>query len=297
MGARLRGGLDELVAAHPEQLAERRGLGLMQALETRSDALGFELTKQCFGHGLLAIFAFNQQSTLQIMPPLIISAEEVDEVLERLDGGGGDGCLRRLRYSDLGASTLRPLSVAGRDPVGSPRRCACGVRADAVGSATRGAMDMLQSDVTVTQEDLDRRGSRRPAGCRRTPGPSARWCCARREARRRRAAAADRGPLDDVSYPTLARSARDIARGLIALGIEPGDHVSILANTRPEWTVADMARLLRRRRRGADLPHQLTRGVPVRPRPLRRARGVLRGRRAAREGPGACATRVPRCAR
>jgi 4-aminobutyrate aminotransferase-like enzyme len=58
----------------------------MRALETRSEALGFELTKRCFAHGLLAIFAFNRQSTLQIMPPLTITAEEVDELLERLGG-------------------------------------------------------------------------------------------------------------------------------------------------------------------------------------------------------------------
>jgi acetylornithine/succinyldiaminopimelate/putrescine aminotransferase len=85
MGGRLADGLDEIVARYPEQLSGRHGLGLMQALETRSDRLGFELTKSCFGHGLLAIFAFNHQSTLQIMPPLIISPEEIDEVLERLD--------------------------------------------------------------------------------------------------------------------------------------------------------------------------------------------------------------------
>lgn len=85
MGVRLAAGLDEIVGRHPERLAERHGLGLMQALDTRSDRLGFELTKSCFQHGLLAIFAFNHQSTLQIMPPLIITAEEVDEVLERLD--------------------------------------------------------------------------------------------------------------------------------------------------------------------------------------------------------------------
>ncbi|HEY7629477.1 MAG TPA: aminotransferase class III-fold pyridoxal phosphate-dependent enzyme [Thermoleophilaceae bacterium] len=85
MGSRLAAGLDELVARYPECLAGRHGLGLMQALDTHSDRLGFELTKACFGHGLLAIFAFNKQSTLQIMPPLVISAEEVDEVLERLD--------------------------------------------------------------------------------------------------------------------------------------------------------------------------------------------------------------------
>jgi 4-aminobutyrate aminotransferase-like enzyme len=56
----------------------------MRALDTQSAELGLELTKQCFAHGLLAIFAFNNQSTLQVMPPLVISAEEVDEVLDRL---------------------------------------------------------------------------------------------------------------------------------------------------------------------------------------------------------------------
>jgi long-chain acyl-CoA synthetase len=44
----------------------------------------------------------------------------------------------------------------------------------------------------------------------------------------------------EISYAELAGSARDIARSLIALGVEPGDRVAILANTRPEWTVADM---------------------------------------------------------
>ncbi|HSD80062.1 MAG TPA: aspartate aminotransferase family protein [Solirubrobacteraceae bacterium] len=84
VGERLGAGMDALVARWPDRLAGQRGLGLMRALETRSDALGFELTKRCFAHGLLAIFAFNRQSTLQVMPPLTITAEEVDEVLERL---------------------------------------------------------------------------------------------------------------------------------------------------------------------------------------------------------------------
>ncbi|MGZ6641583.1 MAG: AMP-dependent synthetase/ligase [Solirubrobacteraceae bacterium] len=44
----------------------------------------------------------------------------------------------------------------------------------------------------------------------------------------------------EVSYAGLARAAREIARGLVALGVEPGERVSIMANTRPEWTVADM---------------------------------------------------------
>jgi putrescine aminotransferase len=85
MGERLAAGFDDLVARHPEQLTGHRGLGLMRALDTHSDAMGLELTKQCFAHGLLAIFAFNRQATLQVMPPLTITEAEVDEVLERLD--------------------------------------------------------------------------------------------------------------------------------------------------------------------------------------------------------------------
>src|SRR5512132_25215 len=44
----------------------------------------------------------------------------------------------------------------------------------------------------------------------------------------------------EISYSELAASARDVARGLMALGVAAGDRVAILANTRPEWTVADM---------------------------------------------------------
>ena len=85
MGERLAAGFDDLVARRPAQLAGHHGLGLMRALDTHSDAMGLELTKQCFAHGLLAIFAFNRQATLQVMPPLTITEAEVDEVLERLD--------------------------------------------------------------------------------------------------------------------------------------------------------------------------------------------------------------------
>ncbi len=84
MGARLRAGMEALVERHPDRLLGVRGLGLMLALDTCSDALGFELTQECFRHGLLAIFAFNRQSALQVMPPLTIEPEEIDEVLQRL---------------------------------------------------------------------------------------------------------------------------------------------------------------------------------------------------------------------
>ena len=47
------------------------------------------------------------------------------------------------------------------------------------------------------------------------------------------------GVWRETSYRQLVTSARDIGRGLIALGIEPGERVSILADTRAEWTIAD----------------------------------------------------------
>ncbi|MGA2010351.1 MAG: long-chain fatty acid--CoA ligase [Solirubrobacteraceae bacterium] len=43
-----------------------------------------------------------------------------------------------------------------------------------------------------------------------------------------------------VTYGALVERARLIARGLIALGIKPGDRVSILGSTRAEWTLCDL---------------------------------------------------------
>jgi long-chain acyl-CoA synthetase len=52
-------------------------------------------------------------------------------------------------------------------------------------------------------------------------------------------------PLDtrsggELTYPQLADTVMEVARGLIALGIRPGDRVAILAGTRAEWTIADL---------------------------------------------------------
>jgi long-chain acyl-CoA synthetase len=44
-----------------------------------------------------------------------------------------------------------------------------------------------------------------------------------------------------TSYPELGADTRALAKGLIALGVAPGDRVAILSNTRAEWTLADFA--------------------------------------------------------
>jgi long-chain acyl-CoA synthetase len=45
------------------------------------------------------------------------------------------------------------------------------------------------------------------------------------------------------SYTEVGDSVRALAKGLMALGVEKGDKVSILGNTRPEWTYHDFAAL------------------------------------------------------
>jgi long-chain acyl-CoA synthetase len=49
------------------------------------------------------------------------------------------------------------------------------------------------------------------------------------------------GAWQDVSYTQLAEVVQEIGLGLIDLGLEAGERICILANTRPEWSYADLA--------------------------------------------------------
>jgi long-chain acyl-CoA synthetase len=49
------------------------------------------------------------------------------------------------------------------------------------------------------------------------------------------------GDWRDVTFAEIGEVVREIALGLIDLGIEPGERVSLLCNTRPEWTYCDFA--------------------------------------------------------
>jgi long-chain acyl-CoA synthetase len=48
------------------------------------------------------------------------------------------------------------------------------------------------------------------------------------------------GAWQDVSWAQLAQEGEETAWGLVALGVKKGEMVSIIANTRVEWTVADL---------------------------------------------------------
>jgi long-chain acyl-CoA synthetase len=49
------------------------------------------------------------------------------------------------------------------------------------------------------------------------------------------------GAWHDVSFAEVGRIVSEIGRGLVDLGIQPGERVSLLCSTRPEWTYVDFA--------------------------------------------------------
>src|SRR3954470_5689174 len=51
------------------------------------------------------------------------------------------------------------------------------------------------------------------------------------------------GAWVDRSFQQVLEIAKPLGLGLVALGVEKGDRVSILGNTRPEWTYFDYAAL------------------------------------------------------
>ena len=62
------------------------------------------------------------------------------------------------------------------------------------------------------------------------------------------------------TFSEVSDTVRDLSLGLIGLGVEKGDKVSILANTRAEWTYFDFAALTAGAVGRPDLPDQLPRG-------------------------------------
>ena len=96
------------------------------------------------------------------------------------------------------------------------------------------------------------------------------------------------GEWHTVSYEELGRAVSEIARGLIDLGIEPGERVSLLCSDAARVDLVGLRHLERRRGRRADLPDQRAERVRVGRGQLGVGGGHLRGRHPAgqdRRGP------------
>jgi 4-aminobutyrate aminotransferase len=80
-GEQVRHGLREL-AAHDAGVADVRGLGLMNAIQFRDAARVAAIQKHCLDEGRLVLMnAGTYADTLRLMPPLVVTAAEVDTAL------------------------------------------------------------------------------------------------------------------------------------------------------------------------------------------------------------------------
>ncbi len=77
--------IEGLRVKHSPFLVKLRQLGLMMGLELKDEICGPLLTKTAYDQDLLLIYANNDPRVCQLLPPLTMSLEEVDWVIERLD--------------------------------------------------------------------------------------------------------------------------------------------------------------------------------------------------------------------
>jgi len=80
-----RAGVSGLIERHRGFLRGLRQLGLLIGLELRDELCGPILTRTAYDHDLLLVYANNDPSVCQLLPPLVMPKDDVPWVIERLD--------------------------------------------------------------------------------------------------------------------------------------------------------------------------------------------------------------------
>ncbi|WP_017755096.1 putrescine aminotransferase [Calidifontibacillus oryziterrae] len=75
--------LQDVALAHQDKVLEIRGKGLLIGVEFHSDEIGYEVSKGLFDNGVLVAGTLVNSKTFRIEPPLTISYDEVDEVINK----------------------------------------------------------------------------------------------------------------------------------------------------------------------------------------------------------------------
>ncbi len=81
---RFQAGIAGLTAKH-DILENLRQLGLFMGLKMKTTDCGPLLSLAAYKHDLLVVYANNDKSVAQLLPPLVIDLEQVDWVIDRLD--------------------------------------------------------------------------------------------------------------------------------------------------------------------------------------------------------------------
>ena len=85
LGAHFARRFEALQVKHPQVLARLRRVGLMMGIELRDGNLGPVFSKMAYDQDFLAIYANNDPRVVQLLPPLNISFELADEILDKVD--------------------------------------------------------------------------------------------------------------------------------------------------------------------------------------------------------------------
>ncbi|MBU2511982.1 aminotransferase class III-fold pyridoxal phosphate-dependent enzyme [bacterium] len=83
-GARLADGYRELLKRFPDLLESYGQLGLHTALRLADSSGGFRMNHYLAEEGVFALLATNDTSAIRIQPPLIITDDEIDKILDAL---------------------------------------------------------------------------------------------------------------------------------------------------------------------------------------------------------------------
>jgi putrescine aminotransferase len=107
--------LELLQNKYPNFLLGIRQTGLMIGLELRDEYGGPALTKAAYDHDLLMIYANNDPSVSQFLPPLIISNDEIDWVMRQLDKALDSARKIRtaLKLKGIGSNLLKRFTGNG----------------------------------------------------------------------------------------------------------------------------------------------------------------------------------------
>jgi putrescine aminotransferase len=84
-GAYLKGKLEELAVAYPDLFEEIRGMGVIIGMQFKDSDIGYAVSQGLFSRGVLIGGTLFNSLTLRMQPPAVISQEQMDEVLERLE--------------------------------------------------------------------------------------------------------------------------------------------------------------------------------------------------------------------
>jgi acetylornithine/succinyldiaminopimelate/putrescine aminotransferase len=85
LAERFADGVKVLQNKHPKYLIGLHQLGLMMGLKCSDEFCGPVLTKTAYNNDLLLVYANNDPSVCQFLPPLVMELEQVDLVIKKLD--------------------------------------------------------------------------------------------------------------------------------------------------------------------------------------------------------------------